>query len=708
MKSIKQTITELFSTRKVGIFLSVMTAIFLTLLLSSRYYLHHSIIENNVSKRDVFANNTITIDDVEKTQKLKNEIAKKVVPILVPIQDDFIKINLDRHIEKINAVRGEKISMDQKKAELIEYFKLSDEDLTDKKNIEYILGLSDTYYSKLETSAKEALYAILDKGISENDIQENLYSIVKDNSSKYLSSYDYNVILFLIKGVIAPNVVVDEDATETSRKNALNSVKPVQVTFKAGSKIVSAGQPVSKLQKEALKKCGYNVIQLNVSGIMGILILVSISLFSCAYYIENYEPRFKRKAHYALIALLMIILAASAVALPPHDFYILFLPVATFTMLLSIFLDTKTALVSTIALLCAIALALQTKLLVLVTFIFGSYATVFSMESIKYNSRTELTRVGLITSAVYAVSLTGAFFLDYNLDELNFLTYWKNLIAVVLNGFISSVFALGLLPLLEGMFKISTPYGLLELANTNHPLLQKLQEKAPGTHHHSQMVAILAEAAAESVGANPILTRIGALYHDVGKINRPLFFVENQSYYGIENPHDQFTPKFSKMVITTHPREGVEKAKEYGISPAIYPFILEHHGDSVASYFYNEAVKQEGAENVTEDEYRYNAPRPSSKESAIIMLADSVESAVRSLKNPTYEEIDAKIQAIIKGKLMDGQLSDSPLTLKDLKTISATFNRVLKGMHHQRIKYHEDMENIQDNILNNNGESNEK
>ncbi|MCR4881023.1 MAG: HDIG domain-containing protein [bacterium] len=694
MKSLKQFIINVFSTRSVGLFLCVVTAIFLTVVLSSRYYLHHSIIENNVSKRDVFANKTIKIVDIEKTQKLKNELSKKVIPIFVPVQDDYMKVNLDKNIEKINSVRGEKIPAALKKASLVEYFNLTADNETDYKNIEYIVNLSDSYYTKLENATKDTLYAILDRGISENEIQENLYSLVKENSSKYLSSADYNVILFLIKGVIAPNIVVDEDATEISRKNALSAVKPVEVTFKAGSKIVSAGQPVSKVQKDALKQCGYNVIQLNASGIMGIFILVALAIFSCAYYIEKYEKKFKRKAHYALISLLMSVLALLSIALPPYDFYVLFLPVAAFTMLISIFLNTTTAIIATLSLLCAISLALQVEILVLVTFIFGAFATVFSMESIRFNNRLELTKVGLITSGIYVVSLTGAFFLDYNLDELNFLTYWKNLIAVIVNGFASSIIASGVLPLLESMFKISTPYGLLELANTNHPLLQKLQEKAPGTHHHSQMVAILAEAAAEAIGANPILTRIGALYHDVGKINRPLFFVENQSYYGIDNPHDQFSPKFSKMVITTHPRDGVEKAKEYNISPAIYPFILEHHGDSIASYFYNEAIKQEGAENVSEDEYRYNAPKPSSKESAIIMLADSVESAVRSLKNPTYEEIDAKINAIIKAKLLDGQLSDSPVTLKDLKTIAATFNRVLKGMHHQRIKYHEDMENI--------------
>lgn len=698
MKSLKQFIINVFSTRSIGIFLFIVTAIILTILLSSRYYLHHSIVENNVSKIDVYANKTLKIIDTDKTQKLKDEISKKVLPILVPVQDDYIRNNLDKNLEKISSVRGEKTSFANKKAELITHFNIAPDDVINQKNIDYVLQLSDSYYDKLLKATKETVVSILDAGISESDIQESLQLIVKEHMSKYLSLSDYNLIYYMIKEVIAPNIVTDEDATEMSRKNALNSVKPVEITFKAGSKIVSAGQPVSKVQKEALKQCGYNVIQLNISGIIGIFLLVLTALFSCAYYIEKYQPMFKRKAHYFLISLLLILLAAISISLPPNSYWILMMPVAAFTMLLCIFLNSKTALITTVAMICAICLALQLELLILVTFIFGAFATMFAVDSIHYNSRTELTKVGIVTSVVYAISLTGAFFLDYNLDELNFNTYWYNLFAVLTNGFVSSIIALGLLPVLEAMFKISTPYGLLELANTNHPLLQILQEKAPGTHHHSQMVAILAEAAAEAIGANPILTRIGALYHDVGKINRPLFFVENQSYYGIDNPHDQFSPKFSKMVITTHPRDGVEKAKEFNISPAIYPFILEHHGDSIASYFYNEAIKQEGAENVSEDEYRYNAPRPSSKESAIIMLADSVESAVRSLKNPTYDEIDAKINAIIKGKLLDGQLSDSPITMKDLKVIAATFNRVLKGMHHQRIKYHEDMENIQENI----------
>lgn len=698
MKAFKEFINSMFSTKTIGLFVFICTAIALTVILSSRYYLHHSIIENSVSKKDVYANKTIKIVDTEKTQKLKNEIIKKVLPILVPVQDDFIKTNLDKNIDKIAMVKAADEAFDFKLAELVLYLNISAENSADVAHIKSLLEMPSSHFDRIRLLAKNTLLSVLNKGISELDIQENFDAIIRQNVPEYTSASDLALVNFLIKGVIAPNVVTDEEATEMSQRNALNSVKPVQVTIEAGTKIVSAGQVVSKLQRDALKQCGYNIIQLNASGIMGIFILVLLALVTSAYLIENYEVEFKRKAHYCLLSLMMLVIAGCAALLPPHNFYIFLLPITTFSMLIAIFLNPKVAMVTTLSLLAAIAISLQLELLITVTFVFGTFATLYAIGSIDYTKRMDLIRVGLITSAIYVVCLTGGFFLEYNLDELNFSTFGKYLLALIGNGFLSSIFALGLLPVVESIFKIPTPYGLMELANSNHPLLQKLQEKAPGTHHHSQMVAILAEAAAEAISANPTLTRIGALYHDVGKINRPLFFIENQSYYGIDNPHEQFSPKFSKMVITTHPRDGVEIAKEYNISPAIYPFILEHHGDSIASYFYNEAIKEEGAENVNEEEYRYNAPRPSSKESAIIMLADSVESAVRSLKNPTFEEIDAKIHAIINGKLLDGQLSDSPLTLKDLKVIAATFNRVLKGMHHQRIKYHEDMESIQEKV----------
>ena len=255
---------------------------------------------------------------------------------------------------------------------------------------------------------------------------------------------------------------------------------------------------------------------------------------------------------------------------------------------------------------------------------------------------------------------------------------------------------MGIIPVLESIFKVITPYGLVEFGEHN-PLLKRLQE-APGTFSHSLMVANLCEAAAEAIGADPVLAKVGALYHDVGKLKRPLFFVENQTYYGIENPHTKLNPRLSKMVITAHTRDGLELAKEYGLPPIIQNFIIQHHGESLAGHFYTQALQQEGEENVTEEQFRYTGPKPNMKETAILMIADAVESASRTLKDYSEDAVENIINKIITDKLNDGQLSDSPLTLKDLKVIAQTLNKYIRAAHHQRIKYHESIEDLENKV----------
>jgi cyclic-di-AMP phosphodiesterase PgpH len=218
-----------------------------------------------------------------------------------------------------------------------------------------------------------------------------------------------------------------------------------------------------------------------------------------------------------------------------------------------------------------------------------------------------------------------------------------------------------------------------------------MQMEAPGTFHHSLMVATLAETAAEAIGANPILTRVGALYHDIGKMKRPLFFVENQAYFGVENPHDKLTPRLSKMVVTAHPRDGIEMAKQWGLPKVIMRFMPEHHGTLIAGYFYNKAVLEEGEENVNKAQFRYPGPKPQSKETAIVMLADASESAVRALKNPTITQVEERVDKIIKQRVDDGQFSECSLTFQDLQVIRDTFVRILKGIQHNRIEYQQNV-----------------
>ena len=288
--------------------------------------------------------------------------------------------------------------------------------------------------------------------------------------------------------------------------------------------------------------------------------------------------------------------------------------------------------------------------------------------------------------------LLSLYFIDKCLIDVSNTLILRDCKYIFLNGIVNSIIVLGLSPLLENTFQIITTYGLAELGDHNQPLLKRLQMEAPGTYHHSLMVSTLCEAAAEAIGANPILARVGAFYHDIGKLKRPFFFVENQSYYSIGNPHNKLNPRLSKMVIIAHPKDGLEIAKKNGLPNVICDFIMQHHGEGVAKYFYNQAVSEEGAENVKIDQFRYPGPKPNTKETAILMIADAVESAVRAMKGATNDEIENIIDKIIVERLNDGQLSDSPLTLKDLKVIAMTFSRVLRGMQHNRIKYQENID----------------
>ena len=329
---------------------------------------------------------------------------------------------------------------------------------------------------------------------------------------------------------------------------------------------------------------------------------------------------------------------------------------------------------------------------VIVAFMLLNTVVMTSVSKLKFSKRSDLLITSLKISLAGVLVVGGIYFLEKYMMDINNAMIIKDLGFITVNCFIiGGVFILGVLPIIENAFRVMTPYGLAELADHNQPLLKKLLSDAPGTFNHSLIVSHLAEAAAEAIGANPILARVGTMYHDIGKLLRPMFFVENQSFYGIENPHKTCTPRFSKMLITAHPKDGLELAKEYHLPQVIHNFITQHHGTSLVSYFYNEALKEEGEENVKEEQFRYPGPKPNSKETAILMIADAVESAVRAAKNPSNEQIDAIIQKIIKERLNDGQLDDSPLTLKDLKTIAETFSRMLRGMHHKRIKYHNDL-----------------
>ncbi|MDO6354470.1 HDIG domain-containing protein [Caloramator sp. CAR-1] len=268
-----------------------------------------------------------------------------------------------------------------------------------------------------------------------------------------------------------------------------------------------------------------------------------------------------------------------------------------------------------------------------------------------------------------------------------------NMSYTIAGGIFSSVLAIGIMPIFEQIFDVVTPIKLMELSNPNQPLLKKVLFEAPGTYHHSILVGNLAEAAAEKIGANSLLARVGAYYHDIGKIKRPYFFKENQITN--DNPHDNLTPKLSAMIISSHVKDGIELAEQYKLPNIIKQIIEEHHGTTLIKYFY--AVAKKNGEDIDAESFRYSGPKPRLKESAIVMLADCVEAAVRSLGNVTLKDIQETVEKIIEEKINDGQLDESSLTLKDIMNIKISFINVLQGIFHNRIEYPEITEEGEEN-----------
>ena len=259
---------------------------------------------------------------------------------------------------------------------------------------------------------------------------------------------------------------------------------------------------------------------------------------------------------------------------------------------------------------------------------------------------------------------------------------------LMLNGIVSGIIVAGILPVFEYLFKTATNISLLELTDFNHPLLQRMVQEAPGTYHHSLLVGNLSEAACSAVGANALLARLGAYYHDIGKLQKPEYFSENQDIRG--SKHDTLSPQMSKLLITNHVKEGVELAKKYKLNPRLIDFILQHHGTSLVYYFYRRALENlEEDQELKEEGFRYPGPKPQTKEAAIVLLADSVEAATWALKEHTPVNIEEVVRKIINNKFIDGQLDECELTLKDLDKIASVFVRILSGIYHSRITYPE-------------------
>lgn len=531
------------------------------------------------------------------------------------------------------------------------------------------------------------LKQIYDKGVTADGLTE-----AKASGLTYLQELAWSSDLKTMAGVILsaavePNLIVDEAAVEAAKEEKRAEVD--EVLIRKNQKIVDEGEIITQEIYDklvALNLVSETGLEGSLMPMLGSLVITGM-LFAALYLFFRWgkgnillKPNEIRMLFtiYMMMVLLIRILANLTV--------FTIVPVGLFAMLVSLLVGRRMALWLN-ALFCIIGCFIFNGdvQFLMYALISGTFAALIIQKTDK---RSHLIPAALGMAAVDFVTTIslGFFFGEGYSAELLF----QGGIGAV-TGLLSMIVAVGSLPFWENMFEANTPLRLMELTNPNNELLRKLMIEAPGTYHHSLIVANLAETAVYDIGGNTALARAGAYYHDVGKLRYPQFFAENQSGH---NPHDELPPEKSAKIITGHTKGGLELAERYKLPPVVRDMIVEHHGNSLVKFFYFKALKLYGAENVNEGDYRYQGRIPSSRESAVVMLADTVEAAVRSMlgHGKTMEEAEAAVKNLMKDKLDDGQLNNSGLTLNELETIRLAFLKVFHGMYHERVSYPEQKE----------------
>ena len=488
----------------------------------------------------------------------------------------------------------------------------------------------------------------------------------------------------LLLAVLDPNLVYNEAETKARRKALLTSIPEVynQILVKKNELIIAKGQKVTKphiLQLDRLTKKETGGVKLSYLG--GVILLVAIFVVMIPIYLSFYRKKIyaDNKSLYliTIVALFTAFLAKVITASPLSSYFI---PIAAAAMLLAILLDESVAFVISLMLSIFVGVIAGNKFSVMVVSLVGGIAAIYFIRGVK--RRSQILKAGVFVGMSRFVVICGIGLL--NALEPN--VFLKEGCWGIASGIMSAGIVMFLLPLFEFLFSITTNITLLELSDLNHPLLKKMVLSAPGTYHHSLVVGNLAEAATDAVGANSLLARVGAYYHDIGKIEKSEYFSENESSH--KSPHEKLTASMSALIIQSHVKDGLELAKKYKLNNAIVDFISQHHGTSLIYYFYQRALEKIGdEETLKEGAFRYPGPKPQSKETAIVLLADAVEASSRALNDPTPSRIKGLVQKMINNKFIDNQLDDCDLTLKDLNKIAAAFLRILTGIFHTRVEY---------------------
>lgn len=644
-----------------------------------------------VAEEDVFASRNVTYEDPVATEEAQNRAANATVDVYrqSPEVVDQTLGEADNFFSEVRDIRNSDRSTEAKIDALMNVTPFYLPENTARK----LIFLDNNEVDDVEQYAKENLRGLYDSApIADNDLQNAPASVINlsqgrdrlsDAADRDASGDVGDLTGALSRGFLEPDYIVDREATQEARQAAASEVQPVTRTIQQGERIIARGEVVEEEDLVQLQALSVNPISNPWTVFLGVGLVVAAEMGMAWYFLERFGRRILRTN-----ALIRIILAASLTILftalarifitLSFDPYLT--PLAGLSIIGTMLLGPRLMFLTVVVTSVNIGIIGGNDFYLTAALLLASGFAIYTV--VRVDSRTRLLKAGLLVAGVtalvtFAVSLVGGNTISGAL--------WQGGIGLV-NGLLSLMLAMVLLPVLENAFNILTPMKLLELSDPGRPLLHKLLQNAPGTFSHSMMVGNLAENAAERIGADTLLARVGAYYHDIGKLEHPAYFIENQ--ISQMNPHNALTPTLSARIIRRHVKDGLEIGRTWDLPEEIMEIIAQHHGSTRIEYFYRKALEEaQDGEVVREADFRYSSGLPQSKVAGIVMLADSIEATVKSVSKPTPKRIEDVVADTIKQKLDDGQFDECMLTMHEIHETGEAIREALIGFLGPRIEY---------------------
>ena len=666
-----------------GLGLIATTAFILVVALPSGYDLE----AGDVATRDIRSPRDITFVSEIRSEQARQEATRNVERIYTSPDAMVARQQLERMREVLaflSALRLDPRASDAERyAWLVAVEELSEFPRSD---AEVIFNLSESSWNRIQLESLR----LLDQVMRQEEIRESQLPEVREWIPVLvpfeLAQDEADLVSELVSRFIHPNVFYDVAATERAQEIAREEVGPAFRTFRSGEIIVREGNVVTALDREAFTELDLTDQQRNQLDIGVAVLFASTLTLVLGGYLVRLQPEVLDVGRLELLMFLLLALfmTLARVLLPAGDLLPYLYPGAALSMLITATVGVMPAIGLTIFLALVGGWIAGHSLSITALIALGGVFAALTLP--KYPYTGPIFRSGMLAGLVQAAALIVFLSRDLSTEPLSVLIQAG---VCVGSGVIAGGLTVGGLFLLAPPFDLTTSFRLMELSRPNHPLLQRLLREVPGTFNHVMMVASLAEQAADRIGANSLLTRVGAYYHDIGKLTRPYFFSENQQ--GVSNPHDRLDPYTSAEIIVGHVRDGMELARKYHLPAEVRAFITEHHGTAKISFFYQKAIEAAGDEEslVDESQFHYPGPLPQRRETLLLMLADSSEAATRARQPSTPEELEEVVDYIFQQRIRDGQLDECPITMHELSMVKDTYIELLRGAFHPRVKYPE-------------------